>query len=215
MKSPNFGERRDGLTPELVVLHYTAMADCAAAARALCDPAREVSAHYLIGRDGEVLALVDEPLRAWHAGSGEWRGAGDVNSRSIGIELDNDGFSPFSEPMMASLEALLPKILERWSIMPEGVIAHSDMAPGRKTDPGRRFDWKRLARRGLAVWPEPVSAPCDPARFRADARRFGYGEMEDDLLRDMVRLRFRPWAEGALSAEDCAIMADLAARFGT
>ncbi len=214
MKSPNFGERRNGLRPELVVLHYTAMADCASAARALCDPEREVSAHYLIGRDGEVLALVDEPMRAWHAGSGEWRGADDVNSRSIGVELDNDGATPFSEPLMAALEALLPGILARWGITPEGVIGHSDMAPGRKIDPGRRFDWKRLARQGLAVWSDARDGTPDSVQFRTDATAFGYGAMDDDLLLDMVRLRFRPWARGPLDGVDCAVMADLAARYG-
>ncbi|WP_283095199.1 N-acetylmuramoyl-L-alanine amidase [Gymnodinialimonas ceratoperidinii] len=215
MKSPNFGERRNGLTPELVVIHYTAMKDCAGAAKALCDPAREVSAHYLIGRDGEVLSLVDEPLRAWHAGAGAWRGAGDVNSRSIGIELDNDGFSPFSEPLMAALERLLAQgILPRWEIPPEGVIGHSDMAPGRKIDPGRRFDWKRLARQGLAVWSEAGGDWVDAARFRADAAAFGYPSVEDDLLLEVVRMRFRPWKHGPLDGEDCAVMADLAARYG-
>lgn len=215
MKSPNFGERRDGLRPKLVVLHYTAMKDCASAARALCDPAREVSSHYLIGRDGEVLDLVPEHLRAWHAGRGKWRGAGDVNSRSIGIELDNDGFSPFSEPLMAALETLLrSRVLAAWGIGPEGVIGHSDMAPGRKIDPGRRFDWQRLARQGLAVWSDAVGVDVDAARFRADAKAFGYGDMDDALLLDVVRMRFRPWAEGALDGNDCAVMADLATRYG-
>lgn len=214
MKSPNFGERRNGLRPELVVLHYTAMADCAAAARALCDPAREVSAHYLIGRDGAVLPLVEEDMRAWHAGAGHWRGRDDVNSRSIGIELDNDGRTPFSEPLMAALEPLLAAILTRWNIRAEGVIAHSDMAPGRKFDPGRRFDWKRLARQGLAVWSDARTGTLDVDAFRADAAAFGYPDMDDDLLLESMRLRFRPWASGSLTARDCAVMADLAARYG-
>lgn len=190
------------------------MADCAAAARALCDPAREVSAHYLIARDGTVLPLVDEDKRAWHAGAGQWQGRDDVNSRSIGIELDNDGRTPFAEPLMAALETLLPRILAAWGIGAAGVIAHSDMAPGRKIDPGRRFDWRRLARQGLAVWPEPRRARLDSARFHADARAFGYPVIDDALLLDTMRLRFRPWASGPLSAEDCAVMADLAARYG-
>lgn len=216
MKSPNFGERRGGLRPELVVLHYTAMKDCASAARALCDPVREVSSHYLIGRDGEVLALVPEPLRAWHAGRGEWRGAGDVNSRSIGIELDNDGLSPFSEPLMAALETLLrSRVLAAWGIGPEGVIGHSDMAPGRKIDPGRRFDWARLAHQGLAVWSDAVGWDVNVEQFRADALAFGYPEVEDALLLDVVRMRFRPWASGALDGNDCAVMRDLATRYGT
>lgn len=96
--SPNFGERRDGLLPELIVLHYTGMASCAAARARLCDPEAEVSAHWLISERGEVEALVPEALRAWHAGAGSWRGQGDINSRSIGIELANTGFHPFPEP---------------------------------------------------------------------------------------------------------------------
>lgn len=216
MKSPNFSERRNGLRPELVVIHYTAMKDCASAARALCDPAREVSSHYLIGRDGAVLSLVDEQMRAWHAGNGEWRGSGDVNSRSIGIELDNDGYSPFSEPLMAALETLLrSRVLAAWRIKPEGVIGHSDMAPGRKIDPGRRFDWQRLARQGLAVWSDARGSVVNAARFRTDASAFGYGDMDDALLLAVVRMRFRPWAVGPLDGDDCAVMADLAARYGT
>lgn len=214
MKSPNFGERRDGLRPELVVLHYTAMRDCASAAKALCDPVREVSSHYLIGRDGQVLNLVPEPMRAWHAGVGQWRGGGDVNSRSIGIELDNDGYSPFSEPLMSALETLLPTVLAAWGIGPAGVIGHSDMAPGRKSDPGRQFDWQRLARQGLAVWSQARGQMVDAAQFRADALAFGYPDVEDALLLDVVRMRFRSWAVGPLDGDDCAVMADLAGRFG-
>lgn len=212
-RSPNFGPRRDGLRPELVVLHYTAMDSCEAACRALCDPAREVSAHYLISETGEVMALVEEDMRAWHAGAGEWAGRDDVNSRSIGIELSNTGATPFAARQMRALEGLLPGILARWSISPEGVIAHSDMAPGRKIDPGPRFDWLRLARQGLSVWPSalPGQAPDWP-RFRADAARFGYPAMPDELLLTTVRLRFRPRHEGPLDARDMGILADLAAR---
>lgn len=213
--SPNFGPRRDGLRPELVVIHYTAMADCEAALRALCDPLREVSAHYLIRRDGHVVALVDEAERAWHAGAGAWAGRGDVNSRSIGIELDNDGASPFAAPLMDALERLLPGILARWSIAPHGVIGHSCMAPGRKIDPGPRFDWQRLARRGLALWPAMRAAsPLDADQFRADALAYGFPDLEDDLLRHAVRLRFRHGAGGPLDGRDCAIMAEMARRVG-
>ncbi|MGI3187173.1 N-acetylmuramoyl-L-alanine amidase [Nioella aestuarii] len=212
-RSPNFGPRRDGLRPELVVLHYTAMDSCEAAARALCDPAREVSAHYLISEAGEVMSLVDEEMRAWHAGAGEWAGREDVNSRSIGIELSNTGYTPFAARQMAALEALLPGILSRWQIDPKGVIAHSDMAPGRKIDPGPRFDWLRLARQGLSIWPEPQDQAVDWPRFRADAVEFGYPQMADELLLATLRLRFRPRFEGPLDGRDMGIMADLAARF--
>lgn len=210
--SPNHGERRGGLRPSLVVLHYTAMPSAAEARARLCDPAAEVSAHWLIDRDGGAEQLVDEAARAWHAGAGEWAGAGDVNSRSIGIELQNTGAEPFAEPQMAALELLLAGILDRWAIPPQGVIGHSDMAPDRKGDPGARFDWRRLALAGLSVWPRAAS-PADPARFAADARRFGYPEAPPDRLLAAFRLRFRPWAAGPLDATDAALAADLATRF--
>ena len=208
--SPNFGERRGGLRPSLIVLHYTAMASCAAALDRLCDPLAEVSAHYLISETGEVLALVPEDMRAWHAGAGEWQGCDDINSRSIGIELANTGAEPFGNSQMRALEILLADIMARWHMGPERVIAHSDMAPGRKTDPGPRFDWRRLALGGLSVWPQPG----EPGDFTADAGRFGYLDVGADLVLAAFRLRFRPWAKGPLDAEDAGLMADLADRFG-
>lgn len=137
----------------MVVLHYTAMKTAQDALDRLCDPAVEVSAHYLISEQGEIIQMVAEDMRAWHAGAGQWGDVTDVNSRSIGIELANTGECPFPEPQMAALESLLTGILDRWEIPPERVIAHSDMAPDRKQDPGPRFDWQRLARQGLSVWP--------------------------------------------------------------
>lgn len=203
--SPNFGPRRDGLLPTLVVLHYTAMQTCEAALERLCDPSAEVSAHYLVHRDGTVLQLVDEGARAWHAGVGAWAGMDDINSRSIGIELDNDGRSPFPERQMAALEELLRMILARWAIPPEGVIGHSDMAPGRKADPGRYFDWPRLeaaklaAPRGTAASPRNITMPL----FRKVARRAGYSaDVGDAALLEAVRLRYRPGASGPLCADD-------------
>ncbi|MBL3586719.1 N-acetylmuramoyl-L-alanine amidase [Rhodovulum sulfidophilum] len=215
--SPNCGARRGGARPDMVVLHFTAMTDAASALDRLCDPAAGVSAHYLIARDGRVFQLVDEAGRAWHAGAGCWGGVEDVNSRSIGIELDNPGDRPFSAPLMAALEALLPGILARWSIRPERVIGHSDMAPDRKWDPGPRFDWRRLARQGLAVWPE-VRGSAGPApdetAFRKAATAFGYGAgWETGHVLDALRQRFRPWATGPLAAADMAVIADLARRF--
>jgi len=208
--SPNFGERRGGLTPSLVVLHYTAMPTAGAALARLCDPAVEVSSHYLVDEDGAVLRLVPEDMRAWHAGAGAWRGLGDVNSRSIGIELQNDGASPFPEAQMAALERLLDEVFVRWNIPPAGVIAHSDMAPERKADPGARFDWRRLACAGLSVWPEPAA----PGDFETDAQAFGYPAAGAEAVTAAFRLRFRPWAEGPLDDVDRALMAGLAARWG-
>lgn len=201
----------------MVVLHYTAMADCGAALKRLCLPSAEVSAHYLIGRDGTVWRLVDEAMRAWHAGAGRWGDVTDVNSRSIGIELDNPGDCPFAEPQMAALEVLLPGILVRWSIPPERVIGHSDMAAARKIDPGPRFDWQRLARQGLSVWPDAGGAGAqgaDARGFAAAATRFGYAPDLDDATRlAAFRLRFRPRRSGPLDGTDMALIGDLAARF--
>ncbi|MDE3079518.1 MAG: N-acetylmuramoyl-L-alanine amidase [Paracoccaceae bacterium] len=213
LPSPNFGDRRGGAVPSLIVLHYTATATAEAAAAILSDPALEVSAHYLLDVTGEVCLMVDEDKRAWHAGRGSWQGQDDVNSRSIGIEIVNSGAAPFPEPQMAALEDLIAGIMARWRIAPAGVIAHSDMAPDRKIDPGPRFDWRRLARAGLAVWPEGAGRG-DPARFAADARAFGYPDVGDDLLLSAFRLRFRPWAMGPVDPWDAGLAADLARRFG-
>lgn len=202
--SPNHGDRR-GQRPELVVIHYTGMADGPAARARLCDPEAEVSAHWLIHEDGRTEALVPEDRRAWHAGAGSWQGRDDVNSRSIGIELVNPGDCPFPEPQMAALEALLSQIMARWEISPAGVIGHSDMAPGRKIDPGPRFDWRRLALQGLAIWPGEVAAE---APLADSLSRIGYPDAPERLA--AFRLRFRPWAEGPEDARDRAIAAALA-----
>jgi N-acetylmuramoyl-L-alanine amidase len=217
--SPNFGPRRGGLRPTLVVLHHTAMLTAEAALERLCDPGSQVSAHYLVAEDGRVWRLVDEGERAWHAGAGRWAGADDVNSRSVGIELANAGplagFPPFPEPQMGALEALVDSVMARWAIPPQGVIGHSDMAPGRKADPGPKFDWRRLALGGRAVWPQAGGrGAAEWDGFRAAAAAAGYGAPEGgwDAVLDAVRLRFRPWASGALAGEDVAALEAVAAR---
>jgi N-acetylmuramoyl-L-alanine amidase len=203
--SPNQGDRRGGVQPSLIVVHYTGMATCAEARERLCDPAFEVSAHWLISEQGVAEALVPEHRRAWHAGAGAWGSVTDVNSHSIGIELANPGDCPFPEAQMAALERLLPEIMARWHIPARGVIAHSDMAPTRKADPGRRFDWRRLAVQGLAVWP----VPCEAGDLWADLRRIGYPEAPREALLDAFRLRFRPWADGPPDEVDAALAAGL------
>ena len=199
----------------MVVLHYTAMGSAEAALERLCDPEPAVSAHYLIASTGAVFALVPEDLRAWHAGAGRWGDVTDVNSRSIGIELANLGTTPYAAPQMLALEELLSGILGRHKIKPERVIAHSDMAPTRKSDPGPRFDWRRLAAQRLAVWPHQGSKPmADTGGFRADLEAFGYDpDLSDDLLLAAFRLHFRPWAEGPVAPQDIAAARDLAHRF--
>ncbi len=194
----------------MVVLHYTGMASCAEALARLCDPTAEVSCHYLISESGGTFRLVPEKARAWHAGAGVWGHVTDVNSRSIGIELANTGFHPFPAPQMAALESLLADILHRHAIPPERVIAHSDMAPARKRDPGPRFDWCRLARAGLSVWPQPGP----PAPLADSLTAIGYDPSLPDSMRlAAFRLRFRPWAQGPADATDAALAADIARRF--
>ncbi len=184
----------------MIVLHYTAMESAEAAADRLCDPAAEVSAHYLIARDGVVLALVPEEWRAWHAGVSAWGDVGDINSRSIGIELDNPGhvlgYHPFPEPQMAALEALVAGLMTRWAVPPERVLGHACIAPGRKIDPGEKFDWRRLARRGLGIWRdgEHDDRPADAARFRAAARAFGYRVDEAEGWTQALHVVWRSFA---------------------
>lgn len=207
----------------MVVLHYTGMTGAEDAIDRLCDPQAEVSAHHVVTEDGTTLALVEETARAWHAGAGAWGGVCDVNSHSIGIEIVNGGpGSPapaFPERQMQALETLLAGILERWNIPPERVIAHSDMAPGRKFDPGPLFDWRRLAARGLSVWPVAGRAQGgggERSAFAAAAATFGYrlppGGDWDTVL-GAFRLRFRPQADGPLGLRDVAVMQALAARW--
>lgn len=216
--SPNFGPRRGGARPDMVVIHHTAMASAEAALKRLCDRAAEVSCHYLIAEDGRLWRLVAETDRAWHAGAGAWGAVADVNSRSIGIELANAGplagHPPFPEPQMVVLERLLDAVMARWAIAPARVIAHSDMAPGRKCDPGPKFDWRRLARAGRAVWPEAARAVV--AEFPVHALQAGYVPPAGGwgAVLDAFRLRFRPWAcEPGPSDADAALMAGLAAAY--
>ena len=209
--SPNFGERRDGAKADMVVIHYTAMDDARAACDWLCDPSSEVSAHFLIDPAGQVIQMVSEDHRAWHAGQASWGNVSDINSRSIGIELANTGFHPFSAAQINGLEALLGEVMDRHGIAPERVVAHSDVSPGRKIDPGIRFDWRRLAAAGLSIWPK---MNADPGDLQADLRTFGYSNAaEDPTILAAFRLRFRPQYDGPADEIDRKIAADLASRF--
>nr|WP_268939863.1 N-acetylmuramoyl-L-alanine amidase [Paracoccus aeridis] len=194
----------------MIVLHYTGMADAASARARLCDPAAEVSAHWLLLEDGTAEALVAEDRRAWHAGAGSWRGRGDVNSHSIGIEIVNPGDRPFPAAQMAGLERLLPGIMDRWNIGPEGVIGHSDMAPGRKIDPGPRFDWRRLARAGLALWPVEADDAPEPPPLGDSLDRIGYPQVDAATRLAAFRLRYRPGANGPETDRDRAVAAAVA-----
>lgn len=186
------------------------MADAASARARLCDPAAEVSAHWLLLEDGTAEALVAEDRRAWHAGAGSWRGRGDVNSHSIGIEIVNPGDRPFPAAQMAGLERLLPGIMDRWNIGPEGVIGHSDMAPGRKIDPGPRFDWRRLAHAGLALWPVEADDAPEPPPLGDSLDRIGYPQVDAATRLAAFRLRYRPGANGPETDRDRAVAAAVA-----
>lgn len=161
--SPNFNRRRRPL--DAVVLHYTGMASAEAALARLRDPAAEVSCHYLIFEDGQIRQLVPEHERAWHAGRSYWAGETDMNSASIGIELANGGVDfgtpPFAEAQIAATIALLGDILARRRIPAGRILAHSDIAPFRKADPGEAFPWARLAKAGIGHYVAPV--PCEDA----------------------------------------------------
>ena len=161
--SPNHDARPEGGAIDMVVLHYTGMETAEAALARLCDPQAKVSAHYLVDEDGTVVRLVDEGRRAWHAGVAWWRGMSDINARSIGVELVNPGhefgYRPYPEAQMAALIELCRGILARHPIPPERVLGHSDVAPGRKQDPGELFDWAALAAAGVGLWPAPDFAP--------------------------------------------------------
>jgi len=156
--SPNHGPRPAPGRIDLLILHYTGMPTATAALDRLCDPASEVSAHYLIEEDGTVWQLVEETQRAWHAGRGFWAGATNINDRSVGIELVNPGhehgYRDFPEAQLAALETLCRAILQRHPISPARVLGHSDVAPERKQDPGELFPWARLAQGGIGLWPD-------------------------------------------------------------
>jgi N-acetylmuramoyl-L-alanine amidase len=186
--SPNQDERL--LPAEILLLHYTGMAYTAAAIERLCEPAAKVSSHYVVDEDGNIIQLVPEARRAWHAGQSTWEGVGDINSRSIGIEIANPGhgfgYPDFPEVQVAAVIALCRDIVARHSIRADRVLAHSDVAPQRKLDPGEKFPWERLHRAGVGAWVTPrpirssaVLAPgnCGPevAELQAALRDYGYG----------------------------------------
>ena len=201
--------------PKWVVLHYTAMNSAAEAIERLCDPVHEVSAHYVISESGTVTQLVSDDMRAWHAGQSFWQGCRDVNSASIGIELCNRGDHPFPAPQIHALVTLLSGVCTRNDIPSHSVIGHSDIALGRKADPGARFDWRALAQMGFGVWADAVAqSGVDAAVFDANLGRIGYdpdAPLETRLR--AFRLHFRPAGAGPLGAVDCTMAAALADKF--
>ena len=205
--SPNHDERSAEIS--MIVLHYTGMETAEAAVERLCDPAARVSAHYLIHEDGQVLRLVPEERRAWHAGASHWRGITDINSASIGIEVVNPGhdwgYRDYPEAQVAAIIRLVAEVKDRHQVTRGNVVGHSDIAPTRKRDPGELFPWGRLARLRLAL-PRPTRNLMDPgwtqAGFLLALERFGY-DVTDPLAAIVAfQRRFRPeMIDGELDAE--------------
>jgi len=210
--SPNFDERAAAVPLQFVVLHYTGMLTRDDALQRLCDLAAKVSAHYLIDEVGETYALVDESKRAWHAGKSFWRGITDLNSASIGIELVNPGheygYRPFPPAQIAALKKLLKAIFARYSFNAAALLAHSDIAPTRKQDPGELFPWRDLAADGFGLWPDVKPddhTPADAMEKTQLLRHIGYdcATAPDDALLAFQR-RFDPENLGKKNAHETA-----------
>lgn len=181
---------RRGKPIDILLLHYTGMVSCERAIHWLSVPESRVSCHYVVDLDGRITQMVEESMRAWHAGAGSWAGELDVNSRSIGIEIHNPGhelgYPEFPDAQMRAVVALCQDIVARCQIAAHRVLAHSDTAPERKIDPGEKFDWARLARAGVGHWvppavlidEAPTAGPLEEARIREAQTmlaRYGYG----------------------------------------
>ena len=213
--SPNFGARPDGIVIDMLVIHYTGMRTGATALKRLCDPAAEVSAHYLIEEDGRLFRLVDEAERAWHAGVGLWRGDSNINDRSIGIELVNPGheygYRPFPAAQMAALIGLAGDILARHPIPAQNVVGHSDVAPMRKQDPGELFDWRALAAAGIGAWPD-APGDDDGGDVGALLTDIGYDSSDLELALVAFQRRYLPTrVDGQLDADVLNQLAAVAA----
>lgn len=213
--SPNIEPRLRGLTPTILILHYTGLESVERSLDVLSRPDCKVSCHYVVDVDGRIVQMVAEEMRAWHAGLSSWHGETDINSASIGIEIQNPGhafgYPEFPEAQMQSVTALCQDIAARHDIAPERVLAHSDVAPARKIDPGEKFDWSGLARAGVGLWVPPASLEredvghdqgadnADVAEARALLARYGYGvstsgplDQELAFVLRAFQLHFRP-----------------------
>jgi len=244
--SPNFDARTRPI--DLVVLHYTGMQDAETALARLTDPEPiagrypgpwqpfdvvadaplpRVSAHYVVDEAGQIYSLAPEEHRAWHAGASSWEGEGDVNARSIGIEIVNGGHDfglpDFPDAQIEAVITLLQDVLARWRLTPARVVAHSDIAPERKLDPGEKFPWKRLADASVSIWPKPISLRIEPGedrvgRVQQQLVAIGYGvEMTgamDAATRAALRAfqrRFRPSTiDGLIDDETQMLLSALA-----
>jgi N-acetylmuramoyl-L-alanine amidase len=205
--SPNHGERRGGAKPDLLVLHYTGMRDSKAALERLCSPTSEVSAHYVVMENGHIIQCVPEARRAWHAGQSSWAGETDINSCSIGIEIANPGhefgYPDFPRRQIAAVIALCRSIFTRHRIPADRVLAHSDIAPARKQDPGEKFPWRLLHDSGIGLW-------VKPAPITTGGRIFVLGDRDpevDTLQASLRSLGYGLEKSGSYDAETMAVIA--------
>ena len=224
--SPNVDERTKDGAIDCVILHYTGMQTAEAALERLTDPGAQVSAHYFVHEDGAVARLVDEYRRAWHAGASCWQGRERLNDCSIGIEIVNPGhewgYRPFTEAQYQALEQLIPAICDRWSVPQHRILAHSDIAPDRKEDPGELFDWQRLASNGVGLWPEDgTGKPRSVASVQTELATIGYpvptnGELDLATRKVIIAFqrRFCPArVDGELDRQTLARLSGVASAF--
>jgi N-acetylmuramoyl-L-alanine amidase len=232
--SPNHGERRVPSPPDMILLHYTGMPDAGEALRRLCDRGSGVSAHYIVFENGDIAQCVAEARRAWHAGQAFWGGETDINSRAIGIEIANPGhdwgYREFAPSQIAALAALCRDIGERRRIAPQRVLAHSDVAPARKKDPGEKFPWRALHRAGVGHWVAPRAVQggdglglgdSGPAveELHRDLAAYGYGVPPGNRFEEMTeqtvtafQRHFRPArVDGVADDSTIATLRDLLA----
>ena len=181
-KSPNFSDRK---SIDMIVIHHTAMEDCDAVLRVLSDPKRKVSAHYVVDRDGSIYQLVDDTKAAWHAGVSSWHGRESINQYSIGIEIVNSGFAPFSDAQMDAVTELCKYLKAKYNIDDKNIVGHADVAPNRKVDPSKYFDWQKLFKAGVGIYsdvkldkPTQTIAHLDEGahvvELREKLNKFGY-----------------------------------------
>ena len=235
LPSPNWDERPEEAGPvDTLVLHYTGMVSAEAALARMTDPSAKVSAHWCVGEDGTLWRLVPEQHRAWHAGVSKWRGRRSLNDRSVGIELVNPGhehgYRPFPPAQMDAVIELARAVVARHHIAPRNVVAHSDIAPTRRQDPGELFDWARLAQVGIGLWPEtgertaqdrsPLRQGDSGAAVRRQQERlctFGYGLVADGnfdattaaVVRAFQRHYRQARVDGVIDAGTAAVLAEV------
>jgi N-acetylmuramoyl-L-alanine amidase len=223
-ESPNHGSRGEPARIDMLVLHYTGMESAPAALERLCDPTARVSAHYVVEENGRIWRLVPEVRRAFHAGVSCWEGESNLNAVSLGVEIVNPGhewgYRPFPEEQMSAVERLCRDLVSRYSIPAHRIVGHSDIAPERKSDPGELFDWHRLARAGLGIWPpehpRPSAGEVDTARALADLGAIGYCATEGSQTPALVAFqrRFRPRrCDGRLDLETAKRLSEVRAAF--